>query len=101
MTDNGILPVFPKLTSASLDIIFISPENTRKQLSKLNSSFHTGPDNIPSFIFKIFSFRLSSIFSLLFNLSFNSGSFPSIWKDAISVPIFKKSFLMNLIVMIL
>ena len=31
ITDNGILPVFPKLTSASLDRIFISPENTRKQ----------------------------------------------------------------------
>ena len=41
ITDNGILPVFPKLTSASLDIIFIYP----------NSSNSSTPNcrNIPSY----------------------------------------------------
>ena len=66
-------------------MIFISPENTRKQLSKLKSSFHSDPDNIPHFIF-----IHQGIFSLLFNLSMTSDSLPSIWKDAIIVPIFKK-----------
>ena len=53
---------------------------------KLKSS---GPNSIPNRILTILSKQLSTIFSKLFNLSFQTGKFPSNLKLAKVIPIFK------------
>ena len=59
-------------------------------MALLKSSFHPGPDLIPSYILKQFLFFLSDIISHIFVLSINSDSLLSVWKKSIICPIFKK-----------
>jgi endonuclease/exonuclease/phosphatase family metal-dependent hydrolase len=62
----------------------------RKLLSDINSNKANGPDGIHGKILKFCAVSLSYPLSILFNLSYNTGSIPSEWKLANVVPIHKK-----------
>ena len=62
----------------------------RKQLKRLKSCKSPGKDGIPNEVLKLLVPSLSYPLCLLFNLSYRAGVFPSAWKSAIVVPIFKK-----------
>jgi endonuclease/exonuclease/phosphatase family metal-dependent hydrolase len=62
----------------------------RRLLSNVNSNKANGPDGIHGKILKFCAVGLSYPLSLLFNLSYNTGSIPSEWKLANVVPIHKK-----------
>ena len=49
-----------------------------------------GPDGIHARILKVCAANLAYPLSILFDLSYRSGSIPSDWKDANVVPVFKK-----------
>ena len=71
------------------DISFC-PRNIRKLLSVINSHKACGPDGIQGQILKNCAVSLAHPLSILFKLSYNSGSIPKEWKLANVVPIHKK-----------
>ena len=58
-------------------------------MRSLKSSFSAGPDDIPSFLLKTFCDSLYVPVTYLFNLSFNLGVFPKLWKSSYIVPLHK------------
>ena len=73
----------------AFDIEF-SPSTIEIFLRKINSNKACGPDAIHGKILKNCSRSLSTPLSLLFSLSYNSGSIPKDWKVANIVPVHKK-----------
>lgn len=59
-------------------------------INKAKCCFSSGPDNVPSCIFKKCSESLVDVLCYLFNFSLKSGVFPSVWKSSFIVPLFKK-----------
>ena len=59
-------------------------------LKDLNPNKAPGPDGIHARILKVCAANLVYPLSLLFDLSYRSGSIPSDWKDANVVPVFNK-----------
>ena len=73
--------------------IFIQPTNSEEItniISSLNINKVCGPFSIPNKILILLKQDISLQLADLFNLSFSSGSFPSILKTAKVVPVFKK-----------
>ena len=73
--------------------IFIQPtdsEEIANIISSLNINKTCGPFSIPNKILILLKHDISKQLADLFNLSFSSGSFPSILKTAKVVPVFKK-----------
>ena len=62
----------------------------RKLLSKINSNKSCGPDLIHGKILKNCAVGIAYPLSLLFKLSYNTGSIPREWKHAHVVPVHKK-----------
>ncbi|KAI5730836.1 hypothetical protein M8J77_000566 [Diaphorina citri] len=73
-----------------LKLPLISPDDVLLQIRKLKPSLSVGVDKIPAFIIKGCGNVLSPILATLFNKSLEVGVFPSSWKTAVVVPIFKK-----------
>ena len=61
-----------------------------QELTKINPNKSTGPDNINGQVLKHCERSIAYPLSLLFNLSFKTGSIPNEWKLAHAVPIHKK-----------
>ena len=61
-----------------------------QELTKINPNKSTGPDNISGQVLKHCARSIAYPLSLLFNLSFKTGSTPNEWKLAHVVPINKK-----------
>ena len=59
-------------------------------LCKLPNSCTIPPNEIPSYILKIFSYNLSLPLSIIFNKSIEIGSCPIKWKYSFITPIFNK-----------
>ena len=72
-----------------IDLDF-SHRDIRRLLSNINSNKANGPDAINGKILKFCAASLSYPLSLLFKLSYNTGSIPNEWKLANVVPIHKK-----------
>ena len=73
--------------------LFIQPtdsEEIANIISSLNINKACGPFSIPNKILVLLKQDISLQLADLFNLSFSSGSFPSILKTAKVVPVFKK-----------
>jgi hypothetical protein len=77
-------------SSNSLNIPHISDSNVKRGISRLHSTKCVGPDEVPNFIIKGCSEIFTPLLSHIFNLSLLTGNFPSLWKKAAVVPIFKK-----------
>ena len=72
---------------------FISPTNAEEVLSEiknLKNNKSTGPSSFPTKFLKLFPTSLGETISLIANISFSNGNFPSALKIANVIPIFKK-----------
>ena len=67
----------------------VCKDDVLKALKQLKSSKFSGTDNLPANILKDIAEQLSGPLSLLTNLSFQSGQFPTAEKTAIVTPIYK------------
>ena len=77
------------LNDDAFDIDF-APSKVERLLRKVNSNKACGPDGIHGKILKNCATSLSIPLSLLFSLSYNTGSIPNEWKMANVVPVHKK-----------
>jgi len=93
LTSDPISVANEKIKNPNPNSIFLNPSsslevfNIIKSLS-LNKS--SGPHSIPTKILKLFNHDISKPLSFLFNLSFQTGKFPSLLKVSCVIPIFKK-----------
>lgn len=67
----------------------ISPDFVIKQLRSLNTAKATGLDGISAKVLKMTSPAIIAVITYICNLSIEVGQFPSKWKEAKVVPIFK------------
>lgn len=72
-----------------LSELLLSEDELRKGLRELDISKGAGPDAVPNSFLKRCETELVSPLLLLFNCSLSSGIFPSSWKNAFVVPLFK------------
>ena len=84
------LPNFTYATDHRIDLISTTPFDVFKILNGLNTSKASGPDGISNRVLRECALSLSDPLSRLFNLSFSLGVFPSSWKNANVIPIYKK-----------
>jgi len=77
-------------SSDFLNVPFVFDSDVRRAIRRLKSTKSVGPDDIPSFIIKGCSEIFVPVLKHIFNLSLSNGVFPSLWKEAAVVPIFKK-----------
>ena len=59
-------------------------------ISSLNPKKATGPNSIPSDILNLLKKDISYPLSIIFNISFSTGSYPDLLKIAKTIPIYKK-----------
>ena len=72
---------------------FIKPTNAEEvlcEITKLKNNKSIGPSSIPRKFLKLFKTTLSEPISLIANISFSTGTFPSTLKTANVIPIYKK-----------
>ena len=72
---------------------FINPttaDEVETQIKCLKNNKVSGPNSIPTSIFKNFRKSLSVPLAEIINLSFNEGKFPTHFKSASVIPVFKK-----------
>ncbi len=81
---NHNLLYYPKIPN--LDI---KENEVLKLLCKLDTSKATGPDNVSNVFLKKCAVSLAKPLSMIFNLSLQTGSFPTKWKLANVTPVFK------------
>ena len=88
---DKVLPQSPENPDRPLlSNIQVTPEDIQTTLSSLSLGKASGPDGINNRILKELSHQLAIPLSSLFNLSLQSGKFPSTWKQANVSPIYKK-----------
>jgi hypothetical protein len=73
-----------------LNVPNIYDSDDKCAISHLRSTKSVGPDEIPNFIIKGCADILIPLLRHIFNLSLSTGKFPSLWKHAAVVPVFKK-----------
>ena len=83
-----------KLILISLTIFFsdfaLDERNIYDSLKNLNPNKSKGPDNIDGLLLKNCAQSISYSLTILFNISFRTGSLPTEWKMANIVPVYKK-----------
>ena len=67
----------------------IRQEEVRRELSLLNPSKSSGPNNIPARLLKEGASEIAPSLTKLFQLSLHLESVPSAWKDANVFPLYK------------
>jgi hypothetical protein len=72
------------------DLNCITTDDVYRVLTSLDVRKGAGPDYISNYFIYQLKNELTKPLSIIFNLSLNSGIFPSVWKKAFLVPIFKK-----------
>ena len=87
LNDEGhILPAFPSSTTTVVSNPLITPKKIARTIF---ASKATGPDGIPAIVLKMCSPELSPIVAKLFSMCLAVSVFPSSWKVASVVPVFK------------
>ena len=90
LNDEGHpLPPFPSRTATEVSNPLITPKKIARIIHTLDASKATGPDGIPVIVLKMCSPELSPVLAKLFNLCLVDSVFPSSWKVASVVPVFK------------
>ena len=87
---NVNLPEFSLKCVSILSDIVITVNDVFDVLSTLDIGKAVGPDKISHRMLKATARTISSPLSLLFNRSLSESSFPTIWKKAHVIPLFKK-----------
>ena len=85
------LPEFPLRTDAIFSNIDVSAAKVSQIIIHLDPSKATGPDGIPVVVLQKCSPELSPKLAKLFNKCITESCFPSSWKIASVVPVFKNS----------
>jgi len=90
--DNGIIEERWQIPRSSkvMGPTFVTPIRVSKAIAKLKKSGGAGPDGLPSEFFKNCLHFIVYPLSIIYNISLQTGSLPSIWKCAVVTPIFKK-----------
>ena len=90
-TVEGELPPFPdRNISSLLQSIVITEEMVQKKLKNLRVDKSPGLDNIHPFILNHCSTVLSKPLQIIYQISLGTGILPSVWKDGLISPLFKK-----------
>ena len=90
LDDSGhAVPEFPLRTNKVLDSCCITPAKISSIISNLDASKATGPDGIPVILFQKCAPELSPVLSRLYNKCIAESCFPSSWKFASVIPVFK------------
>lgn len=84
--DACMLPAF---LPAQEELPVIRPSEVCKNLLNISPFKAIGPDEVPNRIWKKFAPELATPVTDIFNASFSSGSFPTLWKDSYISPIAK------------
>jgi hypothetical protein len=87
---NTALPPFERKTESSLLNIHIKESDIEYIIANLDTNKAIGPDLISHKVLKSVRFSISKPLCLLFNKSLNEGVFPSQWKSALVLPLYKK-----------
>ncbi|EFO87533.1 hypothetical protein CRE_04257 [Caenorhabditis remanei] len=88
--DDGINPHIPAKTKSITDNVVIEPFMVEALLLKLKDRINTTPDELPALFLKKVATSIALPLSLIFNESLKTGAIPSLWKEAIILPLFKK-----------
>ncbi len=88
---NATLPPEPTVLHDHLTNIEATESEVRDILKSLKSTKASGPDGISPRMLKETANHFSKPLVRLFNLSFQHGVFPEVWKQANVIPIFKKN----------
>ena len=90
--DNDMLPIMGRRldTATSLSHIVFHPLKVRNSLKALKSKVSSGPDGLPSILFKRLADHLCEPLSTCFNVSFYQSELPDIWRCANVSAVFKK-----------
>ena len=70
----------------------ISVEDACSKMLSISTFKSHGPDAIPNRIIKDYAYELAEPVSRIFNISLSSGLVPSMWKDAIIIPVPKSQY---------
>ena len=81
----------------NLPTFVVAPDMVVLAARKLKCSFAVGPDGLPAVVLCRCITSLSGLLSKIFNRSFESATFPAIWKQSYMCPIFKKGDRRNII----
>jgi hypothetical protein len=81
---------FVAASSDNLSLFPVTDADVRKAIRWLKPSKSAGLDGIPGFIIKGCTVIFVPLLKYIFNLSLSQQLFPSSWKQAAIVPIFKK-----------
>lgn len=73
----------------TVDSLYFSPALVRTHLKLLDAAKGPGPDGIPPSFFKNTAETICDPLHLIFNKCISTGQFPSVWKKANIVPVFK------------
>ena len=94
VTSADVQPLLPTAAPADHDVpdeFIISVTDGKQKLSKLCVHKAMGPDNIPNWILKDFSYILAAPIAAIYNSSVRQSYVPPSWKQAEILPIPKVS----------
>ena len=76
--------------SKAANDIYIVNYGVQKLLEQLNPHKASGPDGIKGTIVKELAKEIAPILTIIFNISYDTGTIPEQWKTAIVQPVYKK-----------
>ena len=82
-------PHFPSCPDSDIPVPFITPKKVARNIRTLDDSKVICPVGIPVIVLKMCFPQLSSILAKRYNLCLSALVFPSSWKAASVVPVFK------------
>ncbi|MCP3668106.1 MAG: reverse transcriptase family protein, partial [Gammaproteobacteria bacterium] len=90
--DNDRVPHFDRRTLSGNDLGWVEfdPFTVYEALRRRKNKLSRTPDHIPAMLLKRLALELSEPLSIIFTLSFDTGTIPSDWKLADVTPILKK-----------
>ena len=90
--DDGNLPVLPTPCNdiIPMDWTVITPKDVKRAIKKLKMSVSRTPDDVPAIVLKKCINNLIVPLAILFNFSLKTKTLPTLWKEAIIIPIHKK-----------
>eukprot|EP00061_Rhincodon_typus_P005120 g24234.t1 len=77
----------PSITDTSLQPMRFTPHDIQKQLEMLNTAKATGPDNILAIVLKTCDPELATLLAKLFQYSYNTSIYPTMWRIAQACPV--------------
>ncbi|PIK40697.1 hypothetical protein BSL78_22452 [Apostichopus japonicus] len=87
----GELREMLSMQSYPQQFLTVTAHQVRAEFSKLNVSKAAGPDGLLPRVLKLCSNQLCNIFAVIFNMSFNTQTVPTLWKRSCIIPIPKKN----------